>query len=25
VIVGWDFCNGDPELDAVARFFAPIE
>jgi len=25
VIVGWDFCNGDPELDAVARFFAPVE
>ncbi|KAI0163337.1 F-box/WD repeat-containing protein 1A [Pestalotiopsis sp. NC0098] len=24
-IVGWDFCNGDPELEAVARFFAPIE
>ncbi|ETS78984.1 hypothetical protein PFICI_08837 [Pestalotiopsis fici W106-1] len=24
-IVGWDFCNGDSELEAVARFFAPIE
>lgn len=25
VIVGWDFCNGDAELEAVSRFFAPIE
>lgn len=24
-IVGWDFCNGDPELEEVVRFFAPIE
>jgi F-box and WD-40 domain protein 1/11 len=24
-IVGWDFCNGDSELEAVARFFATIE
>ena len=24
VIVGWDFCNGDPELEAVSRFFATI-
>ncbi|KAI0136763.1 F-box/WD repeat-containing protein 1A [Xylariales sp. AK1849] len=24
-IVGWDFCNGDPELEEAARFFAPIE
>ncbi|KAL7813608.1 WD40-repeat-containing domain protein [Trichoderma aethiopicum] len=25
VIVGWDFCNGDPELEEVARFFAAID
>ncbi|KAI1855256.1 hypothetical protein JX266_000121 [Neoarthrinium moseri] len=25
IIVGWDFCNGDPELEEAARFFAPIE
>ncbi|PKS13056.1 hypothetical protein jhhlp_000397 [Lomentospora prolificans] len=25
VIVGWDFCNGDAELEAVSRFFGPIE
>lgn len=25
VIVGWDFCNGDPALEEVARFFATIE
>ncbi|KAH6603772.1 F-Box/WD40 repeat protein FWD-1 [Trichoderma cornu-damae] len=25
VIVGWDFCNGDPELEEVARFFASID
>ncbi|KAH8677633.1 hypothetical protein BX600DRAFT_132985 [Xylariales sp. PMI_506] len=24
-IVGWDFCNGDSELEEVVRFFAPIE
>lgn len=24
-IVGWDFCNDDPELEEVVRFFAPIE
>ncbi|KAH6657627.1 WD40-repeat-containing domain protein [Truncatella angustata] len=24
-IVGWDFCNGDPELEEVVRFFAPVE
>jgi F-box and WD-40 domain protein 1/11 len=24
-IVGWDFCNGDPELEEAVRFFAPIE
>ncbi|KAH7040190.1 uncharacterized protein B0I36DRAFT_259412 [Microdochium trichocladiopsis] len=24
-IVGWDFCNGDPELEEVARFFATVE
>lgn len=25
VIVGWDFCNGDLELEEASRFFAPIE
>lgn len=25
VIVGWDFCNGDFELEEVARFFATID
>ncbi|KAL0934559.1 F-box/WD repeat-containing protein 1A [Colletotrichum truncatum] len=25
VIVGWDFCNNDPELEEVARFFATVE
>lgn len=25
VIVGWDFCNGDPDLEEVARFFAAID
>lgn len=25
VIVGWDFCNGDPELEEVARFFGPVD
>jgi F-box and WD-40 domain protein 1/11 len=25
IMVGWDFCNGDPELEEVARFFAPVE
>ncbi|KAI1262396.1 WD40 repeat-like protein [Xylariaceae sp. FL1019] len=24
-IVGWDFCNGDPELEEVSRFFGTIE
>ncbi|KAI1292927.1 hypothetical protein F5Y03DRAFT_15582 [Xylaria venustula] len=24
-IVGWDFCNGDPELEEVARFFGTVE
>lgn len=24
VIVGWDFCNGDSELEEASRFFAPI-
>ncbi|KAJ1338462.1 F-box and WD-40 domain protein 1/11 [Microdochium nivale] len=24
-IVGWDFCNGDPELEEVARFFATVK
>jgi F-box and WD-40 domain protein 1/11 len=23
-IVGWDFCNGDVELEAVGRFFTTI-
>ena len=25
VIVGWDFCNGDPAMEEVARFFATVE
>jgi F-box and WD-40 domain protein 1/11 len=25
VIVGWDFCNGDPELEETARFFATVD
>jgi F-box and WD-40 domain protein 1/11 len=25
VIVGWDFCNGDPELEEASRFFASVE
>ncbi|KAI1411199.1 WD40 repeat-like protein [Hypoxylon sp. FL1857] len=25
VIVGWDFCNGDPELEEVAAFFGTVE
>ncbi|TDZ40383.1 F-box/WD repeat-containing protein lin-23 [Colletotrichum spinosum] len=25
VIVGWDFCNNDPELMDVARFFATVD
>ncbi|KAL2133978.1 hypothetical protein VTI74DRAFT_1281 [Chaetomium olivicolor] len=25
VIVGWDFCNGDQELEEASRFFAPVE
>lgn len=25
VIVGWDFCNGDPELEEASRFFASID
>ncbi|KAF9878173.1 hypothetical protein CkaCkLH20_04211 [Colletotrichum karsti] len=25
VIVGWDFCNGDKELESVARFFATVD
>ena len=25
VIVGWDFCNGDTELEEASRFFAPID
>ncbi|KAI1324094.1 WD40 repeat-like protein [Xylariaceae sp. FL0255] len=24
-IIGWDFCNGDPELEEVARFFGTID
>ncbi|KAI1388972.1 WD40 repeat-like protein [Hypoxylon trugodes] len=24
-IVGWDFCNGDPELEEAAEFFGTIE
>lgn len=25
VIVGWDFCNGDPELEETARYFATVD
>ncbi|KAK3985270.1 putative WD-40 repeat-containing protein [Cladorrhinum sp. PSN332] len=25
VIVGWDFCNGDPELEEASRFFGHVE
>jgi F-box and WD-40 domain protein 1/11 len=25
VIVGWDFCNGDAELEEASRFFAPVD
>ncbi|KAM7199157.1 F-box/WD repeat-containing protein 1A [Rhypophila sp. PSN 637] len=25
VILGWDFCNGDPELEEVCRFFEPVQ
>ena len=25
VIVGWDFCNGDPELEEASRFFAAVQ
>ncbi|OAA45575.1 F-box/WD-40 repeat-containing protein [Metarhizium rileyi] len=25
VIVGWDFCNGDNELEEAARFFATVD
>lgn len=25
VIVGWDFCNGDAELEEAARFFATVD
>ncbi|KAK4642569.1 hypothetical protein QC761_510070 [Podospora bellae-mahoneyi] len=25
VIVGWDFCNGDKELEQAAQFFGPVE
>lgn len=25
VIIGWDFCNGDPALEEVARFFATVD
>lgn len=24
-IVGWDFCNNDPELEEVSRFFATVD
>ncbi|KAI1339945.1 WD40 repeat-like protein [Xylariaceae sp. FL0016] len=24
-IVGWDFCNGDPDLEEVSRFFATVD
>ncbi|KAK3293191.1 uncharacterized protein B0H64DRAFT_207487 [Chaetomium fimeti] len=25
VIVGWDFCNGDAELEEASRFFGPVD
>ncbi|EAQ83741.1 hypothetical protein CHGG_10145 [Chaetomium globosum CBS 148.51] len=25
VIVGWDFCNGDTELEEASRFFGPVD
>ncbi|KAK4152306.1 hypothetical protein C8A00DRAFT_35001 [Chaetomidium leptoderma] len=25
VIVGWDFCNGDLELEEASRFFGPVD
>jgi len=25
VIVGWDFCNGDEELEEVSRFFGTVD
>ncbi|KAJ9132611.1 F-box/WD repeat-containing protein lin-23 [Pleurostoma richardsiae] len=25
VIVGWDFCNGDPELEEASKFFATVD
>ncbi|KAL2186651.1 WD40 repeat-like protein [Thermothelomyces heterothallicus CBS 203.75] len=25
VIVGWDFCNGDSELEEASRFFGPVD
>lgn len=25
VVVGWDFCNADPELEEAARFFATVD
>ncbi|KAH8890257.1 WD40 repeat-like protein [Thozetella sp. PMI_491] len=25
VIVGWDFCNGDPELEEASRFFSAVQ
>ena len=25
IIVGWDFCNKDPELEEVSRFFATVD
>ncbi|KAM7190869.1 F-box/WD repeat-containing protein 1A [Naviculisporaceae sp. PSN 640] len=25
VIVGWDFCNGDPELEEASRFFDTVQ
>ncbi|KAL2015146.1 hypothetical protein VTK56DRAFT_6200 [Thermocarpiscus australiensis] len=25
VIVGWDFCNGDPELEEASRFFGHVD
>lgn len=25
IIVGWDFCDGDPELEEASRFFATVD
>jgi F-box and WD-40 domain protein 1/11 len=25
VIIGWDFCNADPELEEASRFFGTVQ